>query len=252
MIDLDFVTRLGLLLIRPGALVLTAPPFGGQYTPAPVKIGLSVMLGVAMAPLVALPGEVPVAALAVVAVREMAIGLALALAVRVLMAGAELGGQLAGFQLGFGYAAVVDPNTGARNNLLASLYSALTLFTFLGLNAHHALLRALAESYRAMPVGVGQLHGTIAGSVASLLGIVFVYGTQVAAPVVIVLLIVELGVGLISRAAPALNLMVIGFPLRLLAGLIALAATIAVVPSMVERLLGPALEAAGKLAFAFR
>lgn len=252
MIDLDFVTRLGLLLVRPGALILAAPPFGGLYTPTPVKIGLAVVLGVAMAPSVAVPGEVAVPALAVIVARETAIGLALAFAVRVLMAGAELGGQLAGFQLGFGYAAVVDPNTGARNNVLASLYSALTLFTILGLNAHHALLRALAESYRAMPIGYGHLEGTVARTAASLLGLVFVFGTEVAAPIVIVLLLVELGVGLISRAAPALNLMVIGFPLRLLAGLVALAATIAVVPSIVARLVVPALEMAGRLAFAFR
>lgn len=252
MIDLGFVTRLGLLLVRPGALIAAAPPFGGLYTPAPVKIGLAVVLGVAMAPGVAVPGDVSVPVLAVLVVREMAIGLTLAFAVRVLMAGAELGGNLAGFQLGFGYAAVVDPNTGARNNVLASLYSAMTLFTFVGLNAHHALLRALAESYRAMPIGAGHLDASVATTVASLLGVVFVFGLQVAAPVIVVLVLVELAVGLISRAAPALNLMAIGFPVRLLAGLVALAATIAVVPSIVARLMVPALELAGRLAFAFR
>ena len=252
MIDLSFVTRLGILLVRPGALVLAAPPFGGLYTPTPVKIGLSVVLGLAMAPAVNLPGEVSGAALTVIAAREMAIGVALAFAVRVLLAGAELGGQLAGFQLGFGYAAVVDPQTGARNNLLASLYSSMTLFTFLATNAHHSLLRALAETYRAMPIGFGHLDGSLGQSVASLLGLIFVFGTRVAAPVVIVLLVVELAVGLISRAAPSLNLMAIGFPLRLLAGLVALAGTIGVVPSVVAHLVVPALELAGRLAFGFR
>lgn len=252
MIELGFVFRLGLLLVRPGALILAAPPFGGLYTPAPVKIGLSVVLAVAMAPLVAVPADLPAAALGVIVAREIAIGLSLAFAVRLLLAGAELGGQLTAFQLGFAYAATVDPNTGARNNVLASLYSALTLFTFLALNAHHALLRALAESYKAIPIGVGHIDQTLGRTVAALLGLVFVFGTQVAAPVVIVLLLVELAIGLISRAAPALNLMVIGFPLRLLAGLFALAATIAVVPSMVARLVVPALELAGRVAFAFR
>jgi flagellar biosynthesis protein FliR len=251
-IDLDVVARFGLLVVRPGALILAAPPFGGLYTPTPVKIGLSVVLGLALAPIVSLPAGLPVEGLAIVVARETAIGLALAFAVRVLMAGAELGGQLAGFQLGFGYAAIVDPNTGARNNLLASLYSALTLFTFLGLNAHHALLRALAETYRSMPIGFGHLQDTMARSVASLLGLIFVFGTQAAAPVVIALLVTELAVALIARAAPAMNLMVIGFPLRLLAGLFALAATIAVVPSLVARLVVPALDLAGRLAFAFR
>lgn len=250
--DLAFVTRLGLLLVRPGLLVAAAPPFGALYTPVPVKIGLSVVLGLALAPSVALPGDVGVAALTVILAREAAIGLALALSVRTLMAGAELAGQLAGFQLGFGYAAAVDPQTGARNSIVAALYSSLTLLTFLVINGHHALLRALAESYRAMPVGLGHIDAGMAGSVAALLGLLFVFGTQVAAPIVIVLLIVELAVGLVSRAAPALNLMVIGFPIRLLAGLIALAAAIGVVPSVVSRLVVPALEMAGRLAFGFR
>jgi flagellar biosynthetic protein FliR len=250
--DLTFVTRFGLLLIRPGLLIATAPPFGGQYTPAPVKIGLSVVLGLAIAPSVAMPGTVGTAALVVLAAREAAIGLALGLAVRILLAGAELAGQLAGFQLGFAYAATVDPQTGARNNLVATLYSSLALLTFLGTNGHHALLRALAESYQALPIGFGRLDPGIARIVASMLGVVFVFGTQVAAPIVIVLLVAEVAVGLIGRVAPALNLMVIGFPIRLLAGLIALAAAIGVVPSLTARLVGPALELAGRLAHAFR
>jgi flagellar biosynthesis protein FliR len=250
--DLAFVTRLGLLLVRPGLLVAAAPPFGALYTPTPVKIGLSVVLGIALAPSVALPADVGMAALVVILAREAAIGLALALSVRALMAGAELAGQLAGFQLGFAYAATVDPQTGARNSVVAALYSSLTLLTFLGINGHHALLKALAESYRAMPVGLGHVDASMARSVTSLLGLLFVFGTQLAAPIVIVLLVVEVAIGLISRAAPALNLMVLGFPIRLLAGLVALAAAIGVVPSVVTRLVVPALEMAGRLAFAFR
>jgi flagellar biosynthesis protein FliR len=250
--DLAFVTRLGLLLVRPGLLVAAAPPFGAMYTPTPVKIGLSVVLGIALAPAVNLPGEVGMAALALILAREAAIGLALALSVRAMMAGAELAGQLAGFQLGFAYAATVDPQTGARNSVVAALYSSLTLLTFLAINGHHALLKALAESYQALPVGLGHIDAGMAKAVASLLGLLFVFGTQVAAPIVIVLLIVEVAIGLISRAAPALNLMVLGFPIRLLAGLIALAAAVGVVPSVVSRLVVPALEMAGRLAYSFR
>lgn len=250
--DLTFVTRLGVLLVRPGLLVAAAPPFGALYTPVPVKIGLSVALGVALAPSVSLPGEVSVPMLAIMLAREAAIGLALAFSVRALMAGAELAGQLAGFQLGFAYAATVDPQTGARNSVVAALYTSLTLLTFLSIDGHHALLKALAESYQVLPVGVGRVDPGMAGTIGSLLGLLFVFGTQVAAPIVIVLLVVEVALGLVSRAAPSLNLMALGFPIRLLAGLIALAAAIAAVPSMVSRLIGPALEIAGRLAYGFR
>jgi flagellar biosynthesis protein FliR len=250
--DLSFVVRLGLLLVRPGLLVAAAPPFGALYTPVPVKIGLSVVLGIVLAPTVDLPGTVGMAALAVIIAREAAIGLALALAVRALMAGAELAGQLAGFQLGFAYAAAVDPQTGARNSIVAALYSSLALLTFLGIDGHHALLKALAESYRELPIGFGHVDAAMAKQVASLLGLLFVFGTQVASPVVIVLLVAEVAIGLVSRVAPALNMMVLGFPIRLIAGLVALAATIGVVPNVVSRLIVPALEMAGRLAYSLR
>jgi len=250
--DLSFVTRLGLLLVRPGLLIAAAPPFGALYTPVPVKIGLSVVLGVVLAPSIDVPGAVAVAPLAIILAREAAIGLALALSVRVLMAGAELAGQLAGFQLGFSYAATVDPQTGARNSVVAGLYTSLVLLTFLGIDGHHALLRALADSYRELPIGLGHIGGGLATQTANLLGLLFVFGTQVAAPVVIVLLVAEVAIGLVSRVAPALNMMVIGFPVRLIAGLVALAAAIGVVPAVVSRLVVPALEMAGRLAYSLR
>jgi len=250
--DLSFVTRLGLLLVRPGLLVAAAPPFGALYTPVPVKIGLSVLLGIALAPTVALPPNLALAPLVVIIAREAAIGLALAMSVRAVMAGAELAGQLAGFQLGFSYAATVDPQTGARNNIVAALYSSLALLTFLGINGHHALLKALAESYRAVPIGLGHIEPAMVQQIAGLLGLLFIFGTQVAAPIVIVLLVAEVAIGLVSRIAPALNMMVLGFPIKLMVGLVALAAAVGVVPSVVAGLVVPALEMAGRLAYSFR
>lgn len=250
--DLAFVTRLGLLMLRPGMLIVAAPPFGGQFTPAPVKIGLTLVLGIVLAPGVVMPSTMTLASLAVVAVREVMIGIALALSVRVLLSGAELAGQLAGFQLGFAYAAAVDPNTGARNNLLATLYSSVTLFTFLAINGHHVLLQALGVSYQVMPIGLGHVGSNISQTVAAMFGLLFVFGVQVVSPVLMVMLIAETALGLISRAAPSLNLMAIGFPIRLLAGLAALSAAIGVLPSAASRLVTPAMELASRLALAFK
>lgn len=250
--DLGALTGIGLLIVRPGFLVATAPPFGGLYTPARVKVALSIILGITLVPFVQMPSALGTGALVVTMAREAAIGLALAMAVRILMAAAELAGYMAGYQLGFSYAATIDPQTGARNNVVASLYSSLTLLIFLAVDGHHALLRALARSYEVMPIGFGHVNESLPHTIAAMLGFVFVLGTQVSMPVVVVLLIVELAVGIVSRGAPALNLMVIGFPIRLIAGLAALAATIGVVPSVVNRMVMPALEMAVRLVQAFR
>jgi flagellar biosynthetic protein FliR len=251
-IDLSPLVRLGLLLVRTGVLVGMTPAVAGLYAPPITRIGLALILAATLVPLVSVPVDLPAAGLAVALVREVAIGLALGLAVRSLLAVAELAGHLAGFQLGFSYAVLVDPSSGARHDSLAALYSSLALLTFLGLNGHHLMIRALADSYAALPVGIGHLDGSLAGAVARLLGLVFLFGCQLAAPVLIVLLILELILGLVSRAAPSLNLLVVGAPLRLIVGLLAVSAAIGVVPEVTSRALTRLFEAAGRIALALR
>jgi flagellar biosynthetic protein FliR len=99
---------------------------------------------------------------------------------------------------------------------------------------------------------MGAVDSTIGVTAARMLGLVFLTGVQLAAPVVIVLLVVELGLGLASRAAPMLNLMAQGFPIRLLVGLVALAAVLRVLPPVVKRALPAALDLASRMALAFQ
>src|SRR5205085_10321586 len=105
--------------------------------------------------------------------REMAIGLALSLATRDLMAAAEMGGHLAGFQMGLSYAATIDPASGVRNNVLSTLYSNVAMVTFLLTNTHHAFLRALRDSYDRLPIGVGQIGASLPQAITGMLGLVF-------------------------------------------------------------------------------
>jgi flagellar biosynthesis protein FliR len=128
----------------------------------------------------------------------------------------------------------------------------MALMVFFLMNGHHQFLRALVASYESMPIGLGQVDSSIGLTVAKMLGLVFVVGAQLAAPVVIVLLVVELGLGLASRAAPMLNLMSQGFPIRLLAGLITLAAVLRVLPPVVRRAVPAAMDLASRLALAFQ
>lgn len=252
MTDFTPVVQFGLLLVRTGMLVGTAPAFGGLYAPPFVKVGLTVALASLLLPLVAVPVTWTAPTLVLVVAREAAIGLALGMSVRVLLAGAELAGHLAGFQIGFGYAGIVDPQSGVRNTLLATLYATIALLTFLAINGHHVLLQALVESYQALPIGSGHVDASMPQIVMRLLGLMFTIGAQLAAPVVVVLLVVEVAMGLIARAAPAVNLMVIGFPVRVLVGLLILATAVQAIPAVVSRVATPAVELAVRAAFTFR
>jgi flagellar biosynthetic protein FliR len=251
-IETAAIARFGLLIVRPGLLVATAPVFGGVHVPAKVRIGLAVLLAVAIAPVVPMPDGFGTSGLVLVVASEAVIGISLAMGLRILVAAAELAGHLAGFQLGLSYASIVDPQSGVRNNVVAALYGNLAMITFLGIDGHHRLIQALGASYEALPIGAGGIGGPFAQIVAHMLCLVFVTGARLAAPVVTVVLIVEILMGLIARAAPSLNLLVVGTPVRLLVGLLALAAGVQVVPGIVAASAGPALEAGYRLVRAVR
>lgn len=246
------LAALGVLLVRPGALVLATPIFGGAFVPPTIRVALTAILAVLLFPAVTVPGSLTPAGLALLVIGETVIGVALALSIRVLVAGAELAGYLGGFQIGLSFAATVDPSTGGRNNVVSVLYASMATVAFLGVNGHHALLRALVLSYETLPPGAWQVDALGAAAVTRLLGLVFLIGAQLAMPLIIVLLLVEVGLGLASRAAPALHLMTLGFGVRLAIGLAALAVAIQVVPAAIARYAPAALEAASKLIWVAR
>ena len=252
MIDLSVIVRFGLVLVRPGMLVMVAPALGGTFAPAPVKVATTVLLALILAPTVAVPAAVSDVSLTLVIAREVVIGLSLGLAVRAIIAAAELGGHLSGYQIGFSYAATIDPVSGVRNSVITSLYGLLAMLAFFAVNGHHQILRALVASYDGLPIGGGHVDQSILAGVRQILGLIFTVGVRLAAPLVLVLLIVELAVGLVSRSAPSLNFMVVGYPVRVVVGLIVLAAMVGVIPQVIATVIERSVGIGVDLAAAFR
>jgi flagellar biosynthetic protein FliR len=252
--DLAALERIGILVVRPGALLMATPVFGAAFAPPLVRIGLLLLVTFALAPVITLPADMSQVSTTLIAGRELLIGLALSLSVRVLVAGAELAGHLSGFQIGFAYSSLVDPQSGARNGVLSALYANLVVMVFLIVDGHHQLLQALVASYSALPIGASAWASTgdLAPLVARTLGTVFVIGIRIAAPVVFVLFVIEVSLGLLSRAAPQLNISVNAAPLRLFTGLAVLGATLAVVPDVVHTSLAPVFQIAARIAAALR
>jgi len=226
MIEALPLVQLGLLLVRPGMLLMVAPVFSGAHAPAYVTIGLTMLLALAVLPTVTVIVPAGVVGITLIVAREAAIGLALGLALKAFVAAVELAGHLCGFQLGLSYSAIVDPQSGVRNNLVAVLYVNVALVTFLLVNGHHVFLRALVASYARMPLGAGSVNASLGASVAEHLGLVFSLGSQLAAPLVLVLVVVEVAMALAAKTAPMFNMMVVGAPVRLLVGLVLLGLTV--------------------------
>jgi flagellar biosynthesis protein FliR len=251
-IDLSPLLAIGLLMVRPGTLILGAPSFGGMYAPTQVKVALVVFIGIAVMPLAEVPRADSSVSLVLIVGREMAIGLAMGLAVNALIAAAEMAGQLAGFQIGLSYSAIIDPSSGVRNNVVGSLYGMIATIIFLVGNVHHAFLRALGRSYEALPIGSGHIGEALPQSIMALLGLVFSFGLRIAAPIIIVLLVTELGLGLIARAAPSLNIALVGGPLKLWIGLALVGALAPAVVGVLAGSLGNVLQLGVRFAEVFR
>jgi flagellar biosynthetic protein FliR len=246
------LARLAVLLVRPGVVVLLAPTFGAMYANARTKVGLTVLLAVGLFPSVAVPQAMTAFDLTAIIAREIAIGMALGLTVRALVGGIEFAGHLSSQQMGLTYAATVDPSSGARHTVVTTLFNMLAVLTLFAINGHHTILRALAASYTGLPIGEGAVNASLLASVRDTFALVFVTGVRLAAPIIVVLLVVEVVIGFISRVAPALSFMVIGYPVRMIVGLFVLGLVVATVPHVVQSLTDRTIRLALETAGAFR
>lgn len=246
--DVAAVLQFGVGLVRPGAVVMAAPTIGGTYLPSLVRVGLTVALALALVPLSTASSTIAVDALPATVLRELAIGLAIATATRIVVGAAEVAGSLAGVQIGYSYAMLIDPQSGAHNGVLSTLYGLMATALLFAGNVHHLVIEALGTSYMTLPIGVGGFDAAVVPAVAQALLVIFGVGVQLAAPVLVVLLVVDGAMGVLSRAVPFLNVMSIGFGIKLFAGLIVLAQTAVLLPDTVRRAASMGLDAAMRLA----
>jgi flagellar biosynthesis protein FliR len=212
-------------LLRVAAMVLAAPLIGTRTVPRRVRAIFAIALAAVMAPLLPPPPVAGVDALTALNVlREMAIGVALGFTVRLCFEGAALAGELVAQGMALAFAQMADPLKGAATSGVVGMwfYIAFALL-FLAFDGHLGLIRLVFESYTFLPIGM-QLADPehMAGAAPRFLAVVFLAGAQIALPIMIAMLVVNLSFGVLSRAAPALNPIAVGLPAALLTGLVLL------------------------------
>jgi flagellar biosynthetic protein FliR len=131
-------------------------------------------------------------------------------------------GRAMDLQIGFGVANLIDPTTRTQSPQMGTLLNLLALAVFFGVDGHHALLRGLAASFERIPPGVG-LADAGPGVLAAQFGIAFSMGLALAAPVLVLLLLIDLGLAVMSRAMPQMNVYFVALPLKIFAGILILA-----------------------------
>jgi len=208
--------------LRIGALFIAIPLFSSHSVPMRVRTLLAFAVTVVIAP--TLPAMPPVAIFSVpgllIGIQQVLIGLLFGFILNLVFAAIVFGGQSIAYNMGLGFASLIDPQSGVQVPVIAQFYLILATLLFLMLDGHLMVIQLVAESFRAIPVDLAALSRERIWDVSIWSSRLFVAGVLLSLPLVSALLLVNLGFGVASRSAPQLNIFSVGFPVTLLLGLL--------------------------------
>jgi flagellar biosynthetic protein FliR len=232
-------------LTRILGLIIAAPVFGHAAVPVPQKVALGLMLATIMAPAIpAIPAADPMSLAGfLILLQEMLIGLAMGFSMRLVFAAVELTGEVSSMTMGLGFATFFDPNSAGRSSAISQLMSLVATMAFLAVNAHLVMLSALAESFVTLPISATPISLGAPLEMAKYGGSIFSAGLQLAMPIIAALLITNVALGILTRAAPQLNLYGIGFPITLGVGFLAISLAMPYLGAPILNLINQGIEA---------
>jgi flagellar biosynthesis protein FliR len=219
------------------ALFLADPFFGHRATPRRVRVGFAVILSVVIAPIIPPIPPIPFdSALAWgVAMQQLMVGFILGFSMRLVLSAVDMSGQQMSLGMGFGFATFFDPSNGANTPVIGQFMTIFALLIFLSIGGHLMVISTLVESFHILPIGTG-LGANGFRALAAMGAQVFIAGLILALPVIAVLLIVNVAMGILTRAAPQLNIFAVGFPLMIAAGLFVLLMALSALQGPIVRL----------------
>lgn len=213
-----------MVLGRLSGLFLIAPIFANRQLPGRLKILILILLAAAMSSFVPINLAVslnnPVIFIAAFAA-EVFIGFAIGFVAYVFFAAVQLAGQLMDTQMGFGIVNVMDPLSGLQIPLMGNFNYLMALMIYLGMDGHHYLLQAVAQSYQVIPVLGANFSRGFIDIIVSVTAYMVVIAVKIAAPIVMAVLITDISMGYISRTVPQMNVFMVGLPLKILVGMLA-------------------------------
>lgn len=208
-------------LFRIASFMMVVPFVGTQLVPARVRLGLALLITILVVPWL---GDVPYMdalspAAAVITLQQILIGVALGFAVLLLFQLFVVAGQMISMQMGLGFASMVDPANGVSVPVLSQFYLIGVTLLYLSINGHLVAFEVFIESFRTLPIGTEGLAMSSVWALAMHVSWFFAAAMLLALPAVTAVLIVNISFGVMTRAAPQMNIFALGFPIGLLFGL---------------------------------
>jgi flagellar biosynthesis protein FliR len=217
-----------LVLARVSPLFAVAPMFSSKQIPARVRTIVAVALAIGLLPLALHGQHVPQDALtiAALALKELLVGLGFALSLGVLFAAINSAGALLDVLIGFSFGSLIDPLTGNQSAVLAQVYSLIAIAIFVVINGDAWVVQGLARTYDLVPLMGAPDFASIAEGVTSVFTTIFTSALEVCAPVLIAVVVTDVAFGVVSRVVPQLNVFAVGFPAKVVVGLLLVTATL--------------------------
>jgi len=231
------LTAFMLVVARLSGLFLLAPVFSSGMIPLRIKLMALLALGFTITPL-AVGSDVSALAvpteafdLGVAMFKESLIGLAMGFAVSIIFTAVQVGASLIDASIGFAMANIIDPLNGSQNAIFGSFYTMVATLSFLAVNGHHWMLAGFTRSFDVVGVDEIPNFSQVYTNVFEIFSQLFLVAFQIAAPVLVTLLLVDVVLGIVARAVPQMNVFFVGLPLKIGVGL---AAVVIALPSFVS------------------
>lgn len=235
-------------LARLLAFISSAPILKNKQIPARVRIGFALLLAILIAPTLPPMPSVPVGSPQglLIMVQQIIIGTALGLTMQLIFTAIEMAGEFSGMQMGLGFASFYDQTNASNSAVIAQWLGIIASLAFLSMNGHLMLLSAIAESFHTLPIG-GMMSSKSYFAIAHWGSSIFSNALQISLPLLTALLITNLALGILTRAAQQLNIFSIGFPITLIVGFFILSFSLPYFAHMLDRMTVEGLETALKL-----
>jgi flagellar biosynthetic protein FliR len=224
----DHITGFFLVLARVTPLFVLAPLFSSTMVPVRVRGVVAVALSIGLTGVATHGQHIPtdVLSIAGLVLVQLLVGLAFAYAVGAVFAAIEAAGALTDAISGFSYGSLIDPINGNQGGVMTGLYGLVGLALFIAIGGDAWTLRGLAKTFTLVPLTHGPHIASMAAGVETAFGSIFVSALEVAAPVLLALLITDISFGMVSRVVPQLNVFAVGFPMKVGVALLVVAAAL--------------------------
>ena len=212
-----------LIFSRAAGIFMVSPFFGSQNIPMLIRAGISFVIAVCIFPVIDANVEFlynmqNVYAYALVIGKEVFVGWLIGMVAYIIMSAINMGGKVMDMQVGFAMVQVLDPTTNQQNALIGGFLYNLSIIFLVFTNGHYLILEALVASFEGVPISLASPSAGLAELMVNITFYIFLTGMKIALPVTFAILMTNVGLGILARTMPQMNIFVVGIPMQLTIG----------------------------------